>query len=165
MLWLIKSILVENHLPDEYKNLLGPILSSKWIPIRKTVQHPACTMHIKASSMDGNVKIVESMECQLGTADEWYNSHVHLCHGDLGTQEHHDITMSFHSIEKSGRNCLQWLIPVPGVFHIQMAAVDTIWRMHIKDKNLRENRGGTLELFHMLHPKDSSLQPILGTAC
>ena len=155
MLWFIKDILIKNYLPDEYKDLLGPVPSSKWIPIRKTVQHPAHAMHIKASSTDGNVEIVENMEHQLGTADQWYDSHVHLCHGDLGTQECHDTTMSFHSIEKSRKNRLQWLIPIPGVFHIRMAAVDAIWRMHIRDKNMQENSGGTFKLFHTLCPKDS----------
>ena len=104
MLWFIKSILVDNYLPNEYKDLLGPIPSSKRILITKTVQLPARAMHIKASSMDGNVEIVENMERQLGTLDEWYDSYVRLCHGDLGTQEHHDTTMSFRSIEKSGKN-------------------------------------------------------------
>ena len=56
-------------------------------------------MHIKASSTDGNVEIVENLENQLGTNEEWYNEYVQLCHGNLGTQEHHDVTMFFHSIE------------------------------------------------------------------
>ena len=63
--------------------------------------------------------------------------------------------MSFHSIEKSAMDQFQWLIPVPGVFHIQMAAVDAIWRMHIRDRKVWENTGGTFELFCMLRPKDS----------
>src|SRR5258708_23576541 len=37
-----------------------------------------------------------------------------------------------------------------------MAAVDAIWRTHIKDKNVQENVGSTFELFCVLHPKDSS---------
>src|SRR5258708_1892472 len=136
MLWFIKSILVDNYLPNEYKDLLGPIPSSKQILNTKMVQLPAHAMHIKASSTDGNVEIVENMECQLGTLDEWYDSYIHLCHGDLGTQERHDTTMSFCSIEKSRKNRFQWLILVPGIFHIRMAAVDAIWRTHIKDKNV-----------------------------
>src|SRR5258708_5543469 len=156
LLWFIKSVLIDNYLPNKYKDLLGPIPSSKWIPIRKTIQQPACAMHIKASSTDGNVEIIENMEQQLGTPDEWYNSYVCLCHGDLGTQQCHDTTMSFHSIEKSAMDRFQWLIPVPGVFHIRMAAVDAIWRTHIRDRKVRENTGGTFELFCMLCPKDSS---------
>ena len=62
LLWFIKSILIDNYLPTEYKDLLGPIPSSKWILIRKTIQQPACVMHIKASSTDGNVEIIENME-------------------------------------------------------------------------------------------------------
>src|SRR5260370_6674067 len=37
-----------------------------------------------------------------------------------------------------------------------MAAVDAIWRTHIKDKNVQENVGGAFELFHILYPKDLS---------
>ncbi len=45
MLWFIKSILVDNYLPNEYKDLLGPIPSSKQITITKMVQlpHMQCT--------------------------------------------------------------------------------------------------------------------------
>ena len=62
LLWFIKSVLNDNYLPTEYKDLLGPIPSSKWIPIRKIIQQPAHAMHIKVSSTDGNVEIVENME-------------------------------------------------------------------------------------------------------
>ena len=44
-------------------------------------------MHMKASETDGNVEIVENLECQLGTLDEWYETYICLCHGNLGTQE------------------------------------------------------------------------------
>ena len=44
-------------------------------------------MDIKALETDGNVEIVENLECLLGTPDEWYETYVHLCHSDLGTQE------------------------------------------------------------------------------
>ena len=63
-LWFIMSVLIDNYLPTEYKDLLGPIPSLKSIPVRKTIQQPACAMHIKASasSTDGNVDIIENME-------------------------------------------------------------------------------------------------------
>ncbi|KAF8340421.1 uncharacterized protein EI90DRAFT_2906032 [Cantharellus anzutake] len=94
------------------------------------------------------------MECQLGTPDEWYDTYVRLCHGDLGTQERHDTMTSFCSIERNGKLRLQWLIPVPGVFHIRMAAVDAIWRIHLRGQDRCEN--DTFELFKKLRPKDAS---------
>ena len=99
MLWVIKSIVVDECLPPEYRALLGPLPSSMNIPIEKSIQQPAHAMHIKASSTDGNVEIVENLERQLGTSKEWYDQYIHLCHGDLGTQECHDVTTFFHSID------------------------------------------------------------------
>ncbi len=109
-------------------------------------------MHIKASSNDGNVKIIENLEHQLGTKSKWYDSYICLCHGNLGTQEHHDSTMFFCAVENSSQNRLQWLVIVPEVFHVQMAAVDAIWKTHISGDALCSNEGGTYKLFQMLHP-------------
>ena len=104
ILWFIKSVLVDKFLSPEYHVLLGPIPSLGYIPVEKSTQQPVCTMHIKASSTDGNVEIVENLECQLGTGMEWYDKYVHLCHGDLGTQECHDATTFFCSIEHTSGN-------------------------------------------------------------
>ena len=84
--------------------LLGPIPSLMHIPVEKSTQQPVHAMHIKASSTDGNVEIVENLEHQLGTGVEWYDKYIHLCHGDLGTQEHHDTTTFFHSIKHTSGN-------------------------------------------------------------
>src|SRR5260370_41182459 len=72
--WYIKSMIVE-YLPPSYE-LLGPMPSSKWISVEKSTQEPACAMHIKASSNDGNIKIIENLEHQLGTKSKWYDSYI-----------------------------------------------------------------------------------------
>src|SRR6266436_5093552 len=64
--------------------------------------------------------------------------------------------MSFHVIEQNAKLCLQWLIPVPGIFHTWMAAVDAIWRTHIRDQSKPENDSDTFTLFRKLQPKDTS---------
>src|SRR5260370_19485930 len=89
MVWYIKSMIVEEFLPSSYKDLLGRIPSSKWISVKKSTQQLVHAMHIKASSNDGNVEIMENLEHQLGTKSEWYDSYKCLCHGDLDTHEHH----------------------------------------------------------------------------
>ena len=156
MLWYIKSMIIEEYLPLSYKDLLGPMPSSKWIDVEKSTQQPARAMHIKASSNDGNVEIVENLERQLGTKSEWYDSYVRLCHGDLGTQERHDSTTFFRAIEATSQDRLQWLVRIPGIFHVRMAAVDAIWRTHIRGEGLCLNEGGTYKLFETLHPRDSA---------
>src|SRR5258708_23479009 len=65
MLWYIKSVIIEEYLPSSYKDLLGPMPSSKWIDVEKSTQQPAHMMHIKASSNDGNVEIVENLGVSL----------------------------------------------------------------------------------------------------
>ena len=77
MQWYIRSVIAE-YLPLSYKDLLGPMLSSNWIGVEKSTQEPAHAMHIKASSNDGNIEIVENLECQLGTKSEWYDLYVHM---------------------------------------------------------------------------------------
>ena len=152
MVWYIKSMIVEEFLPSSYKDLLGRIPSSKWISVKKSTQQLVHAMHIKASSNDGNVEIMENLEHQLGTKSKWYDSYIYLCHGDLGTQEHHNSTTFFHAIEDMSQNRLQWLVTIPGVFHIWMAAVNAFWRAHIRGEGLCSNEGGTYKLFETLHP-------------
>ncbi len=64
--------------------------------------------------------------------------------------------MSFHAIEQNAKLHLQWLIPVLGIFHTWMAAVDAIWRMHIRDQSKPKNDSDTFTLFRKLQPKDAS---------
>ena len=75
MEWYIKSMIME-YLPLSYKDLLGPMPSSKWIGVEKSTQQPTRAMHIKASTNDGNIEIVENLECQLGTKSEWYDLYI-----------------------------------------------------------------------------------------
>ena len=147
----MKSMIVEYLLPT-YKDLLGLTPLSEWIDLEKSMQQPAHAMHIKASSNDGNIEIVENLECQLGTKSKWYDSYVHLCHGNLGTQECHNSTTFFCAVENNSRTRLQWLVTIPGIFHIRMAAVDAIWRTHISGYALHSNEGGTYQLFGTLRP-------------
>jgi hypothetical protein len=58
-------------------------------------------------------------------------------------------------IESTPQERLQFLVTIPGGFHIRMACVDAIWRVHIQLKALCEVRGGIFDQFKVLHPKDS----------
>ncbi len=113
---------------EQYKEKLGNIPSSYTLnPPEKMVQYPAHAMHLKASVNDDNIAIVKSLKWQVGTSPEWYQSFVRLCHGDLGTQERHDATTESRAIESTPQEQLQFLVTIPGCFHIWMACVDAIW--------------------------------------
>src|SRR5260221_14722070 len=156
MEWFVRKILVDNYL-EQYKEKLGNMPSSYTPdPPEKMVQYPAHAMHLKASVNDDNIAIVKSLEQQVGTSPEWYQSFVRLFHGNLGTQERHDATTESHAIKPTPQERLQFLVTIPGCFHIQMACVDAIWRVHIQSKALHEVKGGVFDQFKVLHPKDSS---------
>jgi len=156
MEWFTQKIIVDNYL-GQYKDELGKMPSSFTLDIlEKTVQYPAQAMHLKASVNDDNIAIVKSLEWQAGTSPEWYHSFVRLCHGDLGMQERHDATTELCTIESTPQERLQFLVTIPGGFHIHMACVDAIWQVHIQPKALHEVRGGIFDQFKILWLKDSS---------
>ena len=93
MEWFVRKTLMDNYL-GQYKEELGNIPSSYVLnPPEKTIQYPAHAMHLKASVNDNNIAIIKNLKQQIGTSPEWYQSFVRLCHGNLGTQERHDVTM------------------------------------------------------------------------
>ena len=96
---------MNDFLSPEYEMFLSPIPSLMHIPVGKSTQQLAHAMHIKASSTNRNVEIVENLEHQLGMSAEWYDKYICLCHGNLGTQEHHDATTFFQSIEHAKTDC------------------------------------------------------------
>ena len=113
-------------------------------------------MCIKASTTEGNADIVNNLEKQVGTPSLWFDEFVCLCHGDLSTQEWHNATKESHCIEKAAKNCLQGLINIPGIFHIWMTCVDTLWRIYISLKDQWENEGRIFNLLKLLWPKDTA---------
>ena len=62
ILWLIKSVAVNEFLSPEYKELLGPVPLLPYIPVEQSTQQPVHAMDIKVLSMDGNIEIVENLE-------------------------------------------------------------------------------------------------------
>src|SRR5258708_3134958 len=153
MEWFVRKILVDNYL-EQYKEKLGNIPSSYTLdPPEKMVQYPAHAMHLKASVNDDNIAIVKSLEWQVGTSPEWYQSFVRLCHGDLGTQERHDATTESHAI-KSTQEQLQFLVTIPGCFHIRMPSGEftSIQRPCMKSREgfLISSRSSTLRIHQNL---------------
>src|SRR5260370_40514053 len=113
-------------------------------------------MHLNAATNDDNIAIVKNLEKQIGTPLDWFGNYVWLCHGDLGTQEWHAATTESHALESSAQERLQYLVTIPGIFHIRMAAVDAIWRVYLHNKKLQVSPGGIYDQFKVLQPKNSS---------
>ena len=156
MEWFVRKILVDNYLEHYEESLRNIPLSHMLNPLEKTIQYPAHAMHLNASVNDDNISIVKNLEWQIGTSPEWYQSFVQLCHGDLGTQERHEAMTESCAIESTPQEQLQFLVTIPGCFHIHMACMDAIWQVHIQSNALHEVKGGVFDQFKVLHPKDWS---------
>ncbi|KAF8218994.1 hypothetical protein L208DRAFT_1344727, partial [Tricholoma matsutake] len=57
---------------------------------------------------------------------------VVLFHGDLGTGDQILSILQRCAIEKTPWNQLQYVIFVPGLFHVKMACTDAVWRAFLK---------------------------------
>ena len=110
-------------------------------------------MHLSAATNDDNIAIIKNLEKQIGTPPDWFENYVQLCHGDLGTQEQHAATTELCALESSAQEQLQYLVTIPGIFHIRMVAVDAIWRVYLHDKKLQASPGGIYDQFKVLQPK------------
>lgn len=115
----------------------------KCIPVTKLQHFPAQTMDINNSTVDGNIEAIQQLCAQAGigdptaiyaTGDETdIAEYVVLFHGDLGTMERVQLALKAHSIEETWRR-LQFVVFVPGLFHLKMACTDGIWCIWIKPK-------------------------------
>ena len=61
-----------------------------------------------------------------------------MIHSDLATEK--KIT-----IEKSAKNCLEFTIIVPGLFHLKMAVTDAFWRSHVQPAKGWDDQKGFYE--------------------
>jgi hypothetical protein len=80
---------------------------------------------------------------------------VTLVHGDLSTKERIDALRKMRAIEHSTRNCLGWVVFVPGMFHFKMACTDTFWCIHIEPKAGWTDPTGFFEYIRHLRPRET----------
>ncbi|KAH9833452.1 uncharacterized protein C8Q71DRAFT_909496 [Rhodofomes roseus] len=117
------------------------------IPVTKLRHHPARTMDVNNSTVDGNIEAIQQLCAQAGIGDPTaiyatgeetdISEYVVLFHGDLGTMERVVSALKARSIEDTPWARLQFVVFVPGLFHFKMAAADGIWRIWIKPKHAR----------------------------
>ncbi|KAI0717551.1 hypothetical protein C8T65DRAFT_804900 [Cerioporus squamosus] len=119
-------------------------------------------MDINQSTHDGQAQIIESLLAQanLGDPSDFPGVHdlddqVLLFHGDLGTGERIQGIRESRSIEQNGSRRLQYVVFVLGLFHLQMACADAIWRMYIEPKELRTDPNGLYQHMCKIRPHDS----------
>jgi hypothetical protein len=70
----------------------------------------------------------------MNTPNEFLEDYVTLVHGDLATKERIDALRKMRVIEHNAKNRLDWVLFVPGMFHLKMACADAFWRVHVLPK-------------------------------
>lgn len=89
MLWHIEDILFDSFpgLRERFKDQIQPPRDIFPIPLHKTEQYPLPAMHIDESSIEGTLKVLETIIAQvLGMSDNEIKKHgLILCAGDLLT--------------------------------------------------------------------------------
>ncbi|KAG0352206.1 hypothetical protein BGZ54_002902 [Gamsiella multidivaricata] len=120
---------------ESFKGSMLPAPTILPLPLEKTETFPLPTLPINQSSVDGNISVLEEYCRQLKLEPKWFNDKQILTLGDLLTtlrlrgakMARRDDTDSFNRID--------WAIPVPQLFHLQMSFAGTILSTHYGDKN------------------------------
>ncbi|KAF8327241.1 uncharacterized protein EI90DRAFT_2928892 [Cantharellus anzutake] len=77
-----------------------------------------------------------------------------LVHGDLGSLEKIETILQSRCIEEDVLERMHYLLPIPGLFHVRMACVDAINRIHTMGHNLRNDPNGLYKKLAHLFPND-----------
>lgn len=60
-----------------------------------------------------------------------------------------------HTIEHSSRNCLDFVVFVPGLFHLKMVATNAFWHAHIQLQEGHKDPTGFMEYIHHLRAHET----------
>ncbi|KAI6128459.1 hypothetical protein EDD16DRAFT_1516295 [Pisolithus croceorrhizus] len=97
-------------------------------------------MEFVNSTVSGNIQAITGLLSQVGIHDPNdkddvempdISDYVVLFHRDLGTAECIHAILQHWAVEDSPWNCCQYVIFVPGLFHLEMAAADALWHVFI----------------------------------
>lgn len=119
-------------------------------------------MDINQSTADGQSEIIEGLFHQANVGDPTdtpgvvdITDQVVMFHGDLGTSERITSARQSRSIEQKAIRRLQFVVFVPGLFHLLMACADSLHRMYIEPSNLRADPNGLYQQACKIRPLDS----------
>ncbi|EEB95629.1 hypothetical protein MPER_05366, partial [Moniliophthora perniciosa FA553] len=156
MAWHIRAILVEHGGTPfaVFKGTLGhPVAVQALSYEKKDVSYPACAIDANEGTYDGNWDVLEDLYCQRNIPDAFHKDYLTFIHGDLGTKERLDGLQRTRRIENTEKNRLNNILFIPGLFHVEMAAANAIWRLHVMPTDDRCEELGLYDYVNHLHPK------------
>ncbi|KAI0348868.1 hypothetical protein OH77DRAFT_1549155, partial [Trametes cingulata] len=127
------------------EKLSGPAAGIEVIPVVKLHQAGI-----------GDLKRLDSVSPVPGDPVEDLDEFVTLIHGDLGTYECVPTALHRRSIERTPYDRLQSVVFVIGLFHLKMAATDTIWQLLVSPDRARVDSTSFMSIAGKLRPNQSS---------
>lgn len=161
--WHFRNALVTHgeHF-ESFRDRLGFPETIMQIPVKQTTHIPCRAMDINSTTPDGQSDILEDLFAQANIGDptdtpgvEDIRDHVVIVHGDLGTGERLEGAQASRRIERKPVRGLRNIVFVFGLFHMQMAAAEAIWRMFIEPKSQRTEPNGLYQQACKVRPHDS----------
>lgn len=161
------------HGPEYFHQFRSQIPSPRgvdMIPVFKTQSAPLKSMDYQNSTVDGNINAIINAMQQTGVWDieelkkclkdipemQDVEEVVIFFHGDLGTWERIQSGQIRRSIERSSRRRLQFIIFIPGLFHVKIACADAIWRIFISPAKLQSDKSSMLAFIRLFYPSLTS---------
>ena len=152
---------------SQFLNELGEPESIEKIPVIKTPIYPLRAMEFSNSTVSGNISTIQNLMEQGGVGDpndpeiqyivEDLTLHIILFHGDLGTGDRIYSIQLRRSIEKTPWNRFQYVIFIPGLFHVKMACADALWRIFIQPYNARVDDTCLMQDVSKLRPRETGI--------
>lgn len=165
--WHIRNILITHGgYFENYRDKLGQPESILQIPVKKTTHVPARAMHINEGTHDGTGAVFDNLLGQAGLGHpndpdfisrqlRDMSEYVMPTHIDLGSIEKYLGIFLSRIIEDNPKRRIQYPIPMMGLFHLEMAAEESLNRTYIQPPGAREDVHGTFEHVGILRPKDA----------
>ena len=163
--WKMLSDLIE-HGPEYFRcfrNVLGEPEEVEALPVVKTPIIAAQSMEYVNSTVSGNIESIVGLLAQAEIKDPTethdpnmpdISDYIVPFHGDLGTGEHVQTLLQRRAIESSPWRRCQYVVFIPGLFHLKMAAADAIWRVFIYPIAARGDDTSLLRDVGILRPKE-----------
>lgn len=127
-------------------------VSSRKISLHKTVFHPLPSMNIDESSITGNAEVIEAMckELQMKSKAPEFMTHAKLFAGDQLSIARLRSIIKYRAGHEGGFNSFRWAIPIPGLFHLKMAATQGVLETSFGKPNCGARNPGSLSYHNTL---------------
>ena len=151
---------------QRFQNLLGEPEEVDALPLVKTPIIAAWSMEYVNSTVSGNIESIIGLLAQARIKDPKETHDLNMpdisefvvpFHGDLGTGERIQALLQCRAMESSPWKRCQYVIFIPGLFHLKMATADAIWHAFIYPVAVRGDDTSLLRNVGILRPMEIGL--------